>query len=115
MKTKEIKILGENWKIEQRTKNTDIRLRNCDGYCDSTIKTIVIDDMKPNDNTVNDLEHYKKQVIRHEIIHAFLDESGLMCSSEWARNEEMVDWMAIQIGKIVNAMLEVGCIKIFDN
>ena len=44
-------------------------------------------------------------MIRHEIIHAFLYESGMKeCSSatqSWVENEEMVDWFAIQIPKIV--------------
>ena len=48
----------------------------------------------------------QKHVLRHELIHAFLFESGLdqnsnLCES-WAINEEMVDWMAIQMPKIMN-------------
>ena len=43
-------------------------------------------------------------MLRHEIIHAFLFESGLECNSlktyNWAENEEMVDWFAIQSPKI---------------
>ena len=43
-------------------------------------------------------------MLRHEIIHAFLNESGLSDSSNsveaWAKNEEMVDWFAIQSPKI---------------
>lgn len=45
-----------------------------------------------------------KAVIRHELIHCFLYESGLdVCSNsttDWARNEEMVDWFALQSPKI---------------
>ena len=36
-----------------------------------------------------------KKVIRHELVHAFLFESGLSVNS-WADNEEIVDWIAIQ-------------------
>ena len=50
-------------------------------------------------------EIYRKKTLRHEIMHAFLNESGLSDSSNrfdgaWAKNEEMVDWLAIQAPKI---------------
>ncbi|MCD8308441.1 MAG: hypothetical protein LUD19_01205 [Clostridia bacterium] len=60
------------------------------------------------------VEEYEKQNLRHEIVHAFLFESGLHDNSEranaWARNEEMVDWFAINGAKIYKAWQEVGCI-----
>jgi hypothetical protein len=46
------------------------------------------------------------------VIHAYLSESGLNSSSNgvdcWARNEEMVDWFAIQMPKIVKTFGELG-------
>lgn len=58
---------------------------------------------------------YRKRLLRHEITHAFLNESGLQhCSSvpmgAWARHEEMVDWIAIQFPKIMKAFQEVGAL-----
>ena len=54
------------------------------------------------------------RVLRHEIIHAYLEESGLSASSNmisaWAQNEEMVDWLAIQSSKIFATFQEVGCL-----
>ena len=49
---------------------------------------------------------------RHEIIHAFLHESGLAANSlnhysAWAENEEMVDWFAIQSPKIFKVFQEL--------
>lgn len=59
--------------------------------------------------TVNILgTEYK--IVRHEIVHAFLKESGLDCNSDWARNEEIVDWIALQGPKIMAAWTEAGCI-----
>ena len=54
------------------------------------------------------LREYGKQLMRHEIVHAFLSESGLSANAlspdgAWALNEEMVDWFAIQGPKIVSA------------
>lgn len=57
---------------------------------------------------------YIKKVKRHEIIHAFLFESGLSeCSyksDEWAKNEEMVDWFAHQGLKLYKAWKEADAI-----
>ena len=49
-------------------------------------------------------------MLRHEIVHAFLYESGLDVSSEWARNEEIVDWIALQTPKLQKAFEEAGCL-----
>ena len=58
-----------------------------------------------------DQVEYRKQVLRHEIVHAFLFESGLDINSnkseEWARNEEMIDWLAIQFHKIEKVFKEL--------
>ena len=56
-----------------------------------------------------------KETLRHEIVHAFFNESGLMESSNqysgaWAHNEELVDWIALQGGKIYKAWKEAGAI-----
>ena len=45
------------------------------------------------------LKQPKKEILRHELIHAFLVESGLNRNCGW-HNEEMVDWLAIQFNKI---------------
>ena len=57
-----------------------------------------------------DLMHYQRKVIRHELTHALLFESGLSNDSSWAENEEVVDWIAIQFPKMIKAFEEVDCI-----
>ena len=57
--------------------------------------------------------NYEKHTLRHEIVHAFLDESGLKESAgknrgPWSKNEETVDWMATQIPKITKLYKELG-------
>lgn len=42
---------------------------------------------------------FKETTIRHELIHAFLYESGLH-GSAWSDNEDMIDWFANQMPKI---------------
>jgi hypothetical protein len=61
------------------------------------------------------IEIAQKQTLRHEIVHAFFNESGLSDSSAspangWAKFEEMVDWIAIQGPKIYAAWHEAGAL-----
>lgn len=56
-----------------------------------------------------------KKILRHEIVHAFLNQSGLsenagIYKSAWSINEEMVDWFAIQGTKIYKAWKEAGAL-----
>ena len=66
------------------------------------------------EGTSEDMECYIKKVLRHEIVHAFLFESGLgECSHSsemWAKDEEIVDWFARQGDKIYNTWKEVGAL-----
>lgn len=104
-----INVLGTQYTITQSNKLDDFNLENCDGYCDYSVKKIVIDTFQEAPNSVQNLEEYKKQVIRHELIHAFLNESGLNGES-WGRNEEIVDWIAYQFPKLLKAFDETGAI-----
>ena len=52
-------------------------------------------------------QNYKNKVFRHEIVHEFLEESGIQGECPW-NTEEMVDWVALQLPKIVEACKEVG-------
>lgn len=112
MKNKTINILGETWKIEIHSEEEDPLLKNADGYCDWTVKTIVVE--REISGNLNSMEEYMKKVLRHEIIHAFLFESGLAeCSGEaeaWALSESMVDWFARQGKKIYETWLSAEAI-----
>lgn len=106
-----INILGSTWKI-QEMKSLD--LDNADGYTDTSVRTIKIEKFENSPGSKKDLEVYRKQVLRHEIIHAFLYESGLESNSNrseaWAQNEEMVDWFSIQSPKIFAVFKELDLI-----
>lgn len=89
----------------------DDGLKECDGYCDETAKKIVVKQYKRGEpNSKKHLELQEQKNRRHEIIHAFLFESGLAENSEWAENEEMVDWFAKQTPKLLNAWKEAGAL-----
>ncbi len=111
---KKINVLGTQYTL---IINADDELlpENADGAMDHSLKRIVIAEFdKPDRNTIKDLSVYRKKVIRHEIIHAFLYESGLWNNSgdvsAWGQSEEITDWFAIQSPKIFKAFQETGCI-----
>ena len=89
------------------------------GFCDGYAKEIVVCDMSTYEGWEHDTEKTitaaQKQTIRHEIVHAFFYESGLWDNSfgidnSWAKNEEMVDWIALQGEKIYNAWKEANAL-----
>jgi hypothetical protein len=104
-----VDVLGTPYKIIESNREQDNNLENADGYCDFSTKKIIIDTFKNRPGDMEDLETYKKQVIRHEITHAFLHESGLDANS-WAGNEEIVDWIAIQFLKMAEAFGKVDAL-----
>lgn len=107
---KKVNILGTEYTIEESNQEKDETLIGKDGYFDSSIKKCVIDEMSETGVGVKkNLPEYKKAVTRHELVHAFLFESGLD-SCSWATNEEMVDWIAIQFPKLFKAFQEADCL-----
>ena len=112
MPTKDsVDILGVRYEIRYISHKKDKRLRECNGYCDWSTKSIVVEKTKPASDTLNDLKYFDRKVLRHEIVHAFFAESGLRENAlhydgRWPNNEEMVDWMAMQGPKIYKAWEE---------
>lgn len=103
----EVHILGTRYSIRIIDEDDYRYDREADGWCDPSVKEILIFNYKQSAESVKDLVAYQKKVLRHEIVHAFLYESGLWQNAYgskcWAKNEEMIDWMAIQIPKIQRA------------
>ncbi len=107
----QVSILGTKYTIQECTVAEDNYLNNCDGYCDKTSKRIVV--AKGKDSDIDDFEVYRKKVMRHEIIHAFLYESGLWENFEhkpWGHEETMIDWIAVQYPKMLEVFQKAGCI-----
>ena len=99
-----IQILGTEYEISEENKKTSKTLDECDGYCDNTSKVIVVLS-SDSETDLDNFEEYRKKVKRHEIIHAFLFESGL--HGNWAHDighdETYVDWIAAQFLKLYAA------------
>lgn len=106
-----VNVLGETYTLNFIPEDDDEPLKDCDGYCDETVKTLVVKKYKrgePGGKKALDLQ--EKKNFRHEIIHAFLFESGLAENSTWAQEEEMVDWFAKQFPKLLTAFREVDAL-----
>lgn len=103
---KTVNILGSDYSIKFVPEEV-LDERGINGYCDESTKSIVVGIFKPEEGKLEDLDAYQKKVLRHEIVHAFLFESGIgECSGtvdSWATNEEMVDWIARQHNKLHKA------------
>lgn len=110
-----VDILGQKYEIfKEATQEEFSQLKNYDGFTDTSVKKIAVAKFERDEDSIEDLEYYSKKVLRHEIIHAFLYESGLDCNSNnrWARNEEMVDFFAVQIPKMVKIFKSQGCLDV---
>lgn len=114
-----INVLGTEYRIETHKISEDKTLRDNQwgGYCDEDVKLIVVADMSEKEfvdiETEDGQRQYAYKTLRHEIVHAFLNESGLASDSHdfdgpWVRNEEMVDWFAIQAPKIFAVYQQLG-------
>lgn len=106
-----INVLGTSYVILERSAAEDRALEDCDGYCDKTAKLIVIA-KKEDDCDLLDFDSYRKKVMRHEIIHAFLFESGLheCWEHKGGHDETYVDWIAVQFPKLLRAFEEASCL-----
>ena len=83
-----VNVLGMEYTIKTVHRKDDPILEECDGYCDDSIKTCVVAMLEPDKMSKADLDHYRNKVLRHEITHAFLFESGL---HHLAHDETLVD------------------------
>lgn len=102
-----INILGTEYSYCETTDKEDNGLIGNDGYCDGYAKIISIETGHNwnEPNSIQDREAMYKKIKRHEIVHAFFNESGLM---EMSQNELLVDWIAAQFPKMYEAFEMVG-------
>ena len=102
-------ILGTEYAIKYLDSNSEPKLRDNNGYCETYSKEIIISTIEDSPLNLKMIERFQNKVVRHEIIHAFLHESGLDSNSDWATNEEIIDWIAIQFPKMLKVFEEAKC------
>ena len=98
-----VNILGTEYVVEILLQRDEtMSAIDVDGYTDYSVKKIRVLDVTKNTDSgqQEDTERYQKLILRHELIHVFLYESGIDFRMQF-HNEEMVDWLAMQFPKIV--------------
>ncbi len=114
---KKVNILGTTYKVYLNVHSAkDPQLDGLFGYTSFHDKRIVVADVRtvPGWESSSDEAAFDTfaGTVRHEVIHAYLMESGLGGSSNavncWAMNEEMVDWFAMQMPKLLKTFRELG-------
>lgn len=100
MKEARVSILGTKYTV-----NEVEQLKNGGGEVDFYEKNISILRIDESEETsLSAANKIMNDTITHEIIHAFLFESGLAANSKeclnWATNEEMIDFFSLQLSKI---------------
>lgn len=100
-----VDILGAKWAVvSEPFENKDY-----DGLTDFSTRTIKI-----RSDNVGEFDNFRelyKRTVRHEVLHAFLEESGLDSNfnhPEYGHDETFIDWVAIQFPKIVVAYSKLG-------
>jgi len=98
----EVNILGAEYTIITGVKEEDDAYfasnEEIGGYIDYLTKEIIIKQMPDyNPGLSKDIKSYERLVIRHELAHAFLYESGL---TDYAADEQLVEWLAVQFPKM---------------
>lgn len=111
-------ILGTEYRIEihKWSEDKELSQNSWAGYCCSDFPLIVIADLDDEEHfwfsSEEEKDVYFKSCLRHEIIHAFLNESGLKDNFEhvprMGHEETMVDWIANQFPKIAAVYEELG-------
>ena len=116
---RKISVLGTKYTIYLRTAEKDKELQRNNPpcgyiYADSHYIVVNYDKLKDKaEDNFSDCLSGLYATLRHELVHAFLAESGLdwdsiVVDSGWAVNEEMVDWISKQTEKIHKAYVELG-------
>ena len=107
-----VDILGTEYTVLFDCPDEDLP-ENADGCMDQSIRTIKIAKLEKDRNSIQDLDAYRRKILRHEVIHAFLYESGMWnnsgTSDAWGMDETITDWIAIQFPKIQRVFEELGC------
>lgn len=117
-----VTILGTTYTINYKAYDDDNVFRNSGvfGYCKYCgAKEIVICSLatNPDYDNYSDAERAaaEKLTLRHEIVHAFMVESGLPGTASasymaWSENEEMVEWIAYMGEKIYQAWVDADAL-----
>ena len=105
-----VNILGQEYSVQVVPYGSDPMFLDgeTNGYTDLFEHRIVVQDA-PDGDTEN-VYAVTARCLRHEVVHAFLEESGL--SSNWThqtgQDETIVDWIAVQWNKMEDVISDIS-------
>lgn len=106
-----INILGTDYEIRKVSEKEYPKLStmNANGLAEFYSKELIINaEMNPKSGEeFANFKGFENKVIRHEIIHAFFHESGLV---DYTADEDLVNWIALQFPKILKAFQKADCL-----
>ncbi|MFA9376239.1 MAG: hypothetical protein ACERKZ_05720 [Lachnotalea sp.] len=107
-----VSILGTEYEIKRTSEEEYPKLKKLEanGLAELYSKQLIINDDVDDgsESCFEKIELFKNKVTRHEIIHAFLYESGAI---NYCNDEKLVDLLAVQIPKMIKVFKETECIE----
>lgn len=105
---KTVNVLGTEYEIILVDEKSHSLFKEVNGWCDTSVKKIYVCTKEREEGDKESLQEVVDRFIRHELIHAFIYESGIDVEVDWANNEPLIDFLAIQIPKMVQAFNKVN-------
>lgn len=108
---KKVNVLGTVYDVELLDEQDELmKAMNYGGYTDFSIKTIkILKNIKDDVTKQEDNIKCQNNILRHELIHAFLYECGIDSGMQF-HNEECVDFFAMQFSKLAKIFEDAGCL-----
>lgn len=108
-----VNILGATWSVHFENVESNPRYEKHNGWCDNSTKQCHIGFRPKNLMSPENPYEFYNSIARHEIIHAFLYESGIVNAAiirtnKWCKDEMMIDWMAAQMPKIYEVFKQLN-------
>lgn len=102
-----LKVCGVSWEVIVATPENRPLLKSYLGYADRSSKRIYIKDLRrePDERDMERLDLIMAETIRHELIHAWLFECGMMDSREFD-HERIADWLQMTIHPLYETILD---------
>ena len=101
-----VNVLGQDYDIIIDDKLKD---KNKDGEClmyEKEIHIRAVQDMLEQDASMSSKVKSQNETLRHELIHAFFFEAGLI---DYCSDETLVDFIAQQFPKLQKIFTDTGC------
>ncbi len=98
MKSFQITVFGQGYKVSICSMEEEPGLENCSGFTDHSVHEIGILDKRPaigRPDSMKDQYAFMKAILRHEIMHAALFECGIT-EEQRLDHERLADWYEIK-------------------